>query len=203
VSNVPEENLSKWWGSDKSSTDIPPAIEPLPEIPLPPLPSAQPTISAPLSTATPTATPTAVSRGEERRFYAIVQICVLPIGLIFLGIAALGGIAHARSFTPIPFFGVFVLVFLAVAITQPSVAIVSPDSTLTFKSLRRTTTTSVAAVNRIVIRSGGRGGTSYRLYFNDGQANMSDYGGTSLATYLVKASPGIECPERVREWASR
>jgi len=153
-------------------------------------PEAQNSLAPP---ATPNSlTPSAPNDPVEQRFSSLSVFAAFPFALIF------GSIAVSLVSTGHPPIGIIFLAFaVAVAIMAlrvPYVAIALPDGSLTFKALTRSVTTNLSHVERIVHRSGGRGGSSWVFYFDGTRAQLNNWAGRTLAGYVVDHNPQVEYP---------
>jgi hypothetical protein len=137
-------------------------------------------------------TPPAPSDTAEQRFSSLSVFAAFPFALIF------GSIAISLVSTGHGPIGIIFLAFAVgvavMALRVPYVAIAHPDGSLTFKALTRSVTTNFSHVERIVHRSGGRGGSSWVFYFDGTRAQLNNWAGRTLAGYVVDRNPQVDYP---------
>jgi hypothetical protein len=136
----------------------------------------------------------AADLGGTTRFYAVASIVAVPVFVVIFAMIARFALPDPSG-RPVGIGAAVLALLLAVLFLRtPYVAIVSPDGSLTFKALTRTSETSISRISRIGLSTGARGASSWIFQFDGSTARLGDIGGRALARYVIDRNPTVEYP---------
>ena len=135
---------------------------------------------------------------RQRRFHAEIQIVVGPLLLAVWAYAAYFAIVYGSTATAL-LVTVPWLLFAAVLLMTPYVAILDLDGTLMFRAVTRTVSTTIDSVVRIGYTPVQ--GQGWKFDFGVGRASLGGFGGQRLTEFLTARRPELaRGPSSWRGW---